>query len=85
MSENYRTKALVNKLCDRNLTAVKPIETALYEYNKFKSIVEPLDNLIQIMVHPENDPPQLTKAEAWAKYLEILGVQPNKDRTKGEV
>lgn len=34
-------------------------------------IISGLDNLCQLMFDPENQPPQMTREEAWQAYLDI--------------
>lgn len=40
-------------------------------YAGYQSASQPFIDLLQIMLDPENQPPQFSKEEAWQKYLEL--------------
>lgn len=58
--ERFYTDAIYGKV-DAGFNASEAVEDYL----------QPLDDLCQLMFDPENQPPQLTREQAWTRYMEI--------------
>lgn len=62
----------------------KLIDSGFLPGEAFSSLYGPLINMAQIMIDPENDPPQYTKAEAWELIMNLVPRSPSTEENWNE-